>query len=95
MNKVTRFNVNSINIGDIIAKYPISGDICNDLIFNENDVSDNIYYLVVETISPTFEYVLACSILGFGVQITGKLTQTRQDLENGYWWLNISLQDID
>ena len=55
MDKVTRFNVNSINIGDIIAKYPISGDICNDLIIHEKDVSDNnIYCLVVESISPTF-----------------------------------------
>lgn len=94
MVKLTINEVNNIRLGDILAKYPLKGDMCIENNINENEVEDdNIYYLIVESISPTFEYVLACSILGFGRQITSKLTQTRADLVNGFWWSNISLQE--
>jgi hypothetical protein len=92
VDKITLDNINTLKVGDIIAKYPTTGiimDECNTIKEVEINQSD-ITLLVIQNIA--FDsYNLGYTVLGFSETFIAESNQSINDLVNGKWWLNVDI----
>jgi hypothetical protein len=89
MDKITLVNINTLKVGDLIAKYPTSGDIINSNILKELEINQSLVTLLIIKNINNDIYKLGYNLLGFSQTYTAEINKSKQDLLNGAWWLNV------
>ena len=88
--KITQQDFSHIKAGDVLYKYPISGNTANE--FKENDMEDDYNEYTVWGLNPgkyiAFRQNITANIVAGYMTIVEQPIHPMEELLNGYWWVD-------